>query len=104
MINLILIFLIFVIFYLLNRKNRTVYYVGRESIPSRSIENSDGRESILSRSVGYFVGRCSTPSFGIKNSIGRHNICANCGSTLSAVGVFPQLNLVLCRPLEYSIL
>ena len=36
-------------------------------------------------------------------SDGRRDACANCGSTLSAVGMFPQLQLVLCRPLEYSI-
>ncbi len=56
---------------------RGKYYVGRYGIPSLS--------------VMYFVGRCSTPFRSIAYSVGRHDICANCGSTLSAVGVFPQL-------------
>ena len=52
----------------------------------------------------YYVGRCSTPSYSVVYFVGRHDACANCGSTLSAVRVFPQLQQVLSRPREYSIL
>jgi len=51
----------------------------------------DGRYNIPSRSVAYSVGRWSTPSRSIAYFIGRHDVCANCGSILSAVRVFPQL-------------
>ena len=57
--------------------HRGKYYVCRGSIPSYRIGNS--------------IGRCSIPSCGIGNSVDHHDILAKCGSTLSAVGVFPQL-------------
>ena len=57
--------------------HRGKYYVCRESIPSYRIGNS--------------IGRWSIPSCSIVHYVGRYDAYANCGSTLSAVGVFPQL-------------
>ncbi len=54
-------------------RNRSKYYVGRESTPSCSIL--------------FFVGHCSTPSRSIENFVGCHVTCANRGGTLSAVKI-----------------
>ena len=54
-------------------RNRSKYFVGRESTPSCSIL--------------FFVGCCSTPFRSIENSVGCHDTCAYRESTPSAVKI-----------------
>ena len=86
LINVILIFVIFVIFYLLNRKNRTTYYVGRES--TSSIVAS----TLSAVIVFHSVVSCALPAVVVFHSVA--------SDTLSAVTILARNEEAFCRPSE----